>query len=78
MAWPIGRRGEPDGRNDFGNSLKRLEKAIQTYDSGQWQEALPSQLRGFLSLSRTIASLTISLDYEMSVQGETLREEMLE
>jgi multidrug resistance protein MdtO len=68
---------KPDGRNDFGNSAERLEKAIRTYDSGQCQEVLPSQLRGFLSLSRTIASLTISLDHEMSVQGETLRQEML-
>jgi multidrug resistance protein MdtO len=66
-----------DRRSGFRSSVEGLEKTIQTYDSGKWQEALPAQLSGFLSLSRTIASLTISLDHEMSVQGKTLRQEML-
>jgi multidrug resistance protein MdtO len=60
-----------DRHNGFRISVEDLEKTIQTYDSGKSQEAL-TQLGGFLSLSRKIASLTISLDNEMSVQGETL------
>jgi multidrug resistance protein MdtO len=65
-----------DRRSGFRSSVEGLEKTIQTYDSGKWQEALPAQLSGFLSLSRTIASLAISLDNEMSVHGETLLPEM--
>jgi len=61
-----------DRHNGFRISVEDLEKTIQTYDSGKSQEAFTAQLGGFLSLSRKIASLTISLDNEMSVQGETL------
>lgn len=61
-----------DRHNGFRISVEDLEKTIQAYDSGKSQEALTAQLGGFLSLSRKIASLTISLDNEMSVQGETL------
>jgi len=61
-----------DRHNGFRISVEDLEKTIQTYDSGKSQEALTAQLGGFLSLSRKIASLTISLDNEMSAQGETL------
>jgi multidrug resistance protein MdtO len=65
-----------DRHNGFRISVEDLEKTIQTYDSGKSQEALPAQLGGFLSLCRKIASLTISLDNEMSVHGETLWPEM--
>ncbi|HXO32601.1 MAG TPA: FUSC family protein, partial [Candidatus Acidoferrales bacterium] len=58
-----------DRRNGFRSSVAGLEKTIRTYDSGNSQRALPAQLGGFLSLSRKIASLTISLDNEMSVHG---------
>ena len=61
-----------DGHNGFRISVEDLEKTIQTYDSGKSQEALTAQLGGFLSLSRKIASLTISLDNEISVHGQTL------
>jgi multidrug resistance protein MdtO len=61
-----------DRRNGFRSSIADLEKTIRTYDSGDSQRALPAQLGGFLSLSRKIASLTISLDNEMSVHGQTL------
>src|SRR5580693_1533648 len=61
-----------DRHNGFRISVEDLEKTIQTYDSEKSQEAFTAQLGGFLSLSRKIASLTISLDNEMSVQGETL------
>jgi len=61
-----------DRHNGFRISVEDLEKTIQTCDSGKSQEALTAQLGGFLSLSRKIASLTISLDNEMSVQGEIL------
>jgi len=61
-----------DRHNGFGISVEDLEKTTQTYDSGKSQEAPTAQLGGFLSLSRKIASLTISLDNEMSAQGETL------
>ena len=66
-----------DRGNGFSNSVAGLEKTIRTYNARKPQGALPAQLGGFLSLSRTIASLTISLDHEMSVQGKTLRQEML-
>jgi multidrug resistance protein MdtO len=56
-----------DRHNGFRISVEDLEKIIQTCDSGKSQEALTVQLGGFLSLSRKIASLTISLDNEMSV-----------
>jgi multidrug resistance protein MdtO len=65
-----------DRRDEFGSSVERLEKTIRSYDSGESREALPAQLGGFLSLSRKIASLTISLDKEMSVLGETLWREI--
>ena len=55
-----------DRHNGFRISVEDLEKTIQTCDSGKSQEALTAQLGGFLSLSRKIASLTISLDNEMS------------
>jgi multidrug resistance protein MdtO len=61
-----------DRHNSFRISVEDLEKTIQTCDSGKSQEAITAQLGGFLSLSRKIASLTISLDNEMSAQGETL------
>jgi multidrug resistance protein MdtO len=61
-----------DRRNGFRRSAADIEKTIRTYDSGNSQGALPARLGGFLSLSRKIASLTISLDNEMSVHGETL------
>jgi len=61
-----------DRRNGFRSSVAGLEKTIRTYDSGNSQGALPAQLGGFLSLARKIASLTISLDNEMSVHGQTL------
>jgi multidrug resistance protein MdtO len=59
-----------DRHNGFRISVEDLEKTIQTYDSGKSQEALTAQLGGFLSLSRKIASLTVSLDNEMSVQRD--------
>jgi lipoate-protein ligase B len=65
-----------DRHNGFRISVENLEKAIQTYDSGKSHGALPAQLGGFLSLSRKIATLTISLDNEMSAHGETLLPEM--
>jgi multidrug resistance protein MdtO len=65
-----------DRRNHFSSSVAGLEKAIQTYDAGKRQGALPAQLGGFLSLSRKIVTLTISLDNEMSVHEDTLRPEM--
>jgi multidrug resistance protein MdtO len=65
-----------DRRNGFSSSVAGLEKTIRTYDAGKPQGALPAQLGGFLSLSRKIVILTISLDNEMSVHGETLRPEM--
>jgi hypothetical protein len=61
-----------DRHNGFRISVEDLEKTIQTYDSGKSQEPLTAQIGGFLSLSRKIASLTISLDNEMSVHGQTL------
>jgi multidrug resistance protein MdtO len=65
--------GKTSDRHDgFRISVEDLEKTIQTYDSGKSQEALTAQLGGFLSLSRKIASLTISHDNEMSVHGQTL------
>jgi multidrug resistance protein MdtO len=64
-----------DRPNGFRSSIAGLEKIIRTYDSGKSQGALPAQLGGFLSLSRKMASLTISLDNEMSVHGETLSPE---
>ena len=65
-----------DRRNHFSSSVAGLEKTIQTYDAGKPQGALPAQLGGFLSLSRKIVTLTISLDNEMSVHEDTLRPEM--
>jgi multidrug resistance protein MdtO len=65
-----------DRHNGFRFSVEDLEKTIQTYASGKSQEALAAQLGGFLSLSQKIATLTMSLDKEISVHGETLRPEM--
>ena len=59
-------------RNDFESSIERLEKAIRTCDSGRSQEALVAHFGAFLSLSRRVENLTISLDNELSILGETL------
>jgi multidrug resistance protein MdtO len=64
-----------DRRNGFSNSVAGLEKTIRTYNARKPQGALPAQLGGFLSLSRKLVILTISLENEMSVHGETLRPE---
>jgi multidrug resistance protein MdtO len=67
-----------DRRDDFRSSVDGLEKTIRTYGSGKSksEEALVAQFGAFLSLSRRIASLTIALDNELSVHGETLWPEM--
>jgi len=59
-------------RNDFESSIERLEKAIRTCDSGRSQEELVAHFGAFLSLSRRVENLTISLDNELSILGETL------
>jgi multidrug resistance protein MdtO len=61
-------------RNDFRSSSERLEKAIRTCDSGRSQEALVAHFGAFLSLSRRIESLTISLDNELSVHEKLCRD----
>jgi multidrug resistance protein MdtO len=62
--------------DDFGGSVERLEKTIRAYDSGKSEEALLREFGAFLSLSRRIASLTTSLDNELSAHGETMWPEM--
>jgi hypothetical protein len=59
-------------RNDFESSIERLEKAIRTCDSGRSQEELVAHFGAFLSLSRRVENLTISLDNEVSILEETL------
>ncbi len=46
---------------DFGSSMERLDRAVLTY-SGKSHEVVVAQFGAFLSLSRRIQSLTLSVD----------------
>jgi multidrug resistance protein MdtO len=46
---------------DFGSSMERLDRAVLTY-SGKSHEVVAAQFGAFLSLSRRIQSLTLSVD----------------
>ncbi len=52
------------GTNNFRRSVKSLDQTIRTYYSGKSHE-VAAQFGAFLSLSRRIESLTLSLDEEM-------------
>jgi len=56
-----------EGSDNFGRSLKSLDQTIRTYDSGKSHEAA-AQFGAFLSLSRRIESLTLSLDEDMQCE----------
>src|ERR1700730_12963500 len=53
-----------EGSDNFRRSIKSLDQTIRTYDSGKSHEAA-AQFGAFLSLSRRIESLTLSLDEDM-------------
>ena len=53
-----------EGSDDFRRSLKSLDQTIRTYYSGKSHQ-VAHQFEAFLSLSRRIESLTLSLDEEM-------------
>jgi hypothetical protein len=55
----------PKERENFEDSFERLEQQTRTCCSEKPQEALAAQLQTFLTLSRRIDSLTISLDKEI-------------
>jgi multidrug resistance protein MdtO len=53
-----------EGSDNFRRSVKSLNQTIRTYYSGKSHE-VAAQVGAFLSLSRRIESLTLSLDEEM-------------
>jgi multidrug resistance protein MdtO len=53
-----------EGSDNFRRSVKSLDQTIRTYYSGKSHE-VAAQFGAFLSLSRRIESLTLSLDEEM-------------
>jgi len=53
-----------EGSDNFKRSVKPLDQTIRTYASGKSHE-VAAQFGTFLSLSRRIESLTLSLDVEM-------------
>jgi multidrug resistance protein MdtO len=55
----------PEGRDNLEHSLERLEQTIQSCCSEGPQGLLTAELQTFLALSRSIESVTISLDKEI-------------
>jgi multidrug resistance protein MdtO len=55
----------PEGKDDFEDSFERLEHTIRTCCSEGPQELPTAELQTFLALSRSIESVTISLDKEI-------------
>ena len=55
----------PDRKDDFEDSFERLEQTIRSCCSGGPQELPTKELQTFLALSRSIESVTISLDKEI-------------
>jgi hypothetical protein len=53
-----------EGSDNFRRSVKSLDQEIRTYYSGKSHE-VAAKFGAFLSLSRRIESLTLSLDEEM-------------
>jgi hypothetical protein len=58
------REGKESGRNDdFKDAFERLERTVRTSEGPQ--ELLPTELQTFLALSRSKASVAMSLDKEI-------------
>jgi len=57
--------GRPPQVGLFEESLERLERAVTTYEGSKLQPGTPDRFQAFLSLHRTIESLTRSLQKEI-------------
>jgi multidrug resistance protein MdtO len=55
----------PEGKNNFEDAFERLEETVQACCSEGPQQLLTAELQTFLALSRSIESVTASLDKEI-------------
>jgi multidrug resistance protein MdtO len=56
---------ESEGKDDFKDAFERLEQTVRACCSKGPQALLPTELQSFLALSRSIASVTVSLDKDI-------------
>jgi len=62
--------GKPSERNDdLNDAFERLEQTVRACCSDGSQESLSAELQAFLALSRSIASVTMSLETEINNRG---------
>jgi multidrug resistance protein MdtO len=56
---------ESERKDDFKDAFERLEQTVRACCSKGPQALLPTELQSFLALSRSIASVTVSLDKDI-------------
>jgi hypothetical protein len=56
---------EAERKDDFKDAFDRLEQTVRACCSKGPQALLPTELQSFLALSRSIASVTVSLDKDI-------------